>query len=80
MVHTHAPHSFSHGYREVEVNVSTHAAGGLTKFDFVLAAKLDAIGVDYSPKWLKQQQVCVCVCVCARDCACTLIRGVCIGV
>jgi hypothetical protein len=30
--------------------------GGLTYPDFVLAAKLDMIDADYSPKWLKQQQ------------------------
>jgi hypothetical protein len=29
--------------------------GGLTYPDFVLAAKIDTIDVDYSPKWLKQQ-------------------------
>lgn len=41
--------------REVEVVVSTHAAGGLTLYDFILAAKLDQIEVDYSPKWLEKQ-------------------------
>lgn len=40
-------------YRNVEVNVFTHAVGGLTKFDFNLARELDKIEVDYSPKWLK---------------------------
>lgn len=34
----------------------THAVGGITMPDLVLAAKLDAIDVEYSPKWLKQQQ------------------------
>lgn len=24
--------------------------------DFIMAAKLDAVPVEYSPKWLKQQQ------------------------
>lgn len=42
--------------REVEINVSTHAAGGLTMFDFILASKLDALDAEYSPKWLQQQQ------------------------
>ena len=37
------PHAALH--REIEVKVSTHAAGGLTQFDFVLAAKLDDIPV-----------------------------------
>ena len=32
------------------VDLSTHAIGGLSKADFILAAKLDAIPVDYSPK------------------------------
>ncbi len=40
--------------RDVEVVVTTHAAGGLTHFDFVLAAKLDELEVDYSPKWLRE--------------------------
>lgn len=33
-----------------------HATGGLTLNDFILAAKLDQIEVEYSPKWLKAQQ------------------------
>eukprot|EP00798_Chlamydomonas_sp_ICE-L_P019220 gene19220-25840_t len=53
----HHPDLHLINYREVEVVVSTHAAGGLTMFDFVLCAKLDAIeGVEYSPKWLKEQE------------------------
>lgn len=40
--------------RDVEVVISTHAAGGLTQFDFVLAAKLDTVPIDYSPKWLRE--------------------------
>ncbi len=31
--------------RDVEVHVATHAAGGLTMFDFVLAAKIDNVDV-----------------------------------
>jgi 4a-hydroxytetrahydrobiopterin dehydratase len=41
-------------YREVEVVCSTHAAGGLTLHDFVLAAKVDALPVTYSPKWARE--------------------------
>lgn len=41
---------------QVEVNVLTHAVSGITMADLVLAAKLDAIEVEYSPKWVKQQQ------------------------
>lgn len=40
-------------YRNIDVNIFTHAVGGLTKFDFHLARELDKIEVDYSPKWLK---------------------------
>ncbi len=52
----HHPDLHLTNFREVEVCISTHAVGGLTYPDFVLAAKLDMIDADYSPKWLKQQQ------------------------
>lgn len=39
----------------MQVVVSTHAIGGLSMFDAILAAKIDALSVDYSPKWLRQQ-------------------------
>lgn len=42
-------------YREVRIEVSTHAIGALSLHDIVLAAKIDALPVDYSPKWLQQQ-------------------------
>ena len=41
-------------WRDVEVVASTHAIGGLSLHDFVLAAKLDTIDVTYSPKWLRE--------------------------
>ncbi len=41
-------------YRDVQVIITTHAIGGLSLHDFVLAAKLDAIDVVYSPKWLRE--------------------------
>ena len=41
-------------YRDVRVTASTHAIGGLSLHDFVLAAKLDTIDVTYSPKWLRE--------------------------
>lgn len=50
----HHPDLKLHNYRDVEITVSTHAAGALTYPDFVLASKLDALDVDYSPKWLQQ--------------------------
>lgn len=39
----------------MQIALSTHAIGGLSRFDVVLAAKVDALPVDYSPKWLQQQ-------------------------
>ncbi|KAG1661785.1 hypothetical protein FOA52_003706 [Chlamydomonas sp. UWO 241] len=50
----HHPDLHLTNYRDVEVVVTTHAAGGLTHFDFVLAAKLDKVPVEYSPKWLRE--------------------------
>ena len=41
-------------FRDVSVTVSTHAVGGLTRPDVILAAKLDAVPVEYSPKWLRE--------------------------
>lgn len=53
---SHHPDLHITNWRDVEVVLSTHAIGGLAMADFVMAAKLDAVPVDYSPKWLKQQQ------------------------
>ena len=39
----------------MQVVLSTHAIGGLSMFDAIMAAKIDALSVDYSPKWLQQQ-------------------------
>jgi len=52
----HHPDFHLTNYRDVEVIVSTHAAGGLTKFDFILASKIDRIEVDYSPKWMAAEK------------------------
>jgi 4a-hydroxytetrahydrobiopterin dehydratase len=52
----HHPDLHLTSYRNIEVKVCTHAAGGLTKFDFKLARELDGIEVDYSPAWLKKVQ------------------------
>jgi 4a-hydroxytetrahydrobiopterin dehydratase len=41
-------------YRTVTVQIRTIDAGGLTATDFHLAQVLDALPVEYSPKWLKQ--------------------------
>jgi len=52
----HHPDLHLTSWRDVRVDLSTHAIGGLSLPDLVLAAKIDAIEVDYSPKWLRQQQ------------------------
>ena len=41
----------------VEVVITTHAIGGLSIYDFILAAKLDQIEIVYSPKWLRENVV-----------------------
>jgi len=53
---THHPDVHLTSYRDVRVVLSTHAVGGLTLPDFILAAKIDALPwSDYSPKWLREQ-------------------------
>lgn len=39
----------------LQVVLATHAIEGLSMFDILLAAKIDALPVEYSPKWLRQQ-------------------------
>eukprot|EP00933_Yihiella_yeosuensis_P030467 TRINITY_DN24105_c1_g4_i2.p2 TRINITY_DN24105_c1_g4~~TRINITY_DN24105_c1_g4_i2.p2 ORF type:complete len:164 (-),score=39.84 TRINITY_DN24105_c1_g4_i2:637-1128(-) len=51
----HHPDIHLTGWRNVHLDLSTHSIGGLSLPDFVLAAKIDAIKVEYSPKWLKEQ-------------------------
>ena len=41
---------------KLQVVLSTHAVGGLSAQDLILAARIDALPVTYSPKWYKQQQ------------------------
>jgi 4a-hydroxytetrahydrobiopterin dehydratase len=41
----HHPDFHLTGYRNVAVELSTHAVGGLTENDFILAAKIDTIPV-----------------------------------
>lgn len=38
----------------MEVVLWTHAAGGLTAYDFTLAEKLSAVGTTCSPKWARE--------------------------
>ncbi len=42
----HHPDLHLEGYRHVWVELSTHAAGGLTENDFILAAKIDQLPVE----------------------------------
>ncbi len=39
----HHPDIFLHGYKKVKIMLSTHAIGGLSENDFILAAKIDTI-------------------------------------
>jgi 4a-hydroxytetrahydrobiopterin dehydratase len=42
----HHPDLHLTGYRNVMVELSTHAIGGLSENDFILAAKIDALPVE----------------------------------
>ena len=42
----HHPDLHLANYRDVTVELWTHAAGGLTDNDFIMAAKIDALGVE----------------------------------
>ena len=42
----HHPDLHLVNYRDVTVELSTHAVGGLTENDFILAAKIDALPVE----------------------------------
>jgi 4a-hydroxytetrahydrobiopterin dehydratase len=42
----HHPDLHLTGYRNVAIELSTHAVGGLTENDFILAAKIDSIPVE----------------------------------
>ncbi len=37
----HHPDLRIHGYKHLEVRIQTHAVGGLTENDFILAAKIE---------------------------------------
>lgn len=51
----HHPDVSIAGWNVVTVRVTTHAAGGITLADAALAARLDAVPCEYSPKWLREQ-------------------------
>lgn len=42
----HHPDLHLAGYRNVSIEISTHAVGGLTENDFILAAKIDPLPVE----------------------------------
>lgn len=50
----HHPDVHLTNYRNIEIVLFTHAAGGLTLYDFKLARAVDGVYIDYSPKWLKE--------------------------
>eukprot|EP00966_Prymnesium_polylepis_P193189 4477752-Prymnesium_polylepis.1 len=50
----HHPDLHLTSWRNVRIELSTHAIGGLSLPDLVLAAKIDAIPVECSPKWLRE--------------------------
>ena len=50
----HHPDLAITAYRTVTTVVYTHSTGGLCTNDFVLASKLDALDIDFSPKFLKK--------------------------
>ena len=51
----HHPDLHITGYRNVEVVLWTHAVGGLTENDLIMAELIDqGVKVAYSPKWLRE--------------------------
>lgn len=53
----HHPNFHIDRFREVRLELFTHSVNGVTEQDLVLAQKLDAITVAYSPKWLASQKM-----------------------
>ena len=45
----HHPDLHLTGYRKVAIELSTHAIGGLSENDFILAAKIDQLPVELKP-------------------------------
>ncbi|MDX1966660.1 MAG: 4a-hydroxytetrahydrobiopterin dehydratase [Planctomycetaceae bacterium] len=46
----HHPDLHLTGYRDVAIEIWTHAIGGLSENDFILAAKIDALPIELSTK------------------------------
>uniref|UniRef100_A0A7S0N2B0 4a-hydroxytetrahydrobiopterin dehydratase n=1 Tax=Pyramimonas obovata TaxID=1411642 RepID=A0A7S0N2B0_9CHLO len=52
----HHPDFHLTGYRNVAIDLTTHAVGGVTELDLELALKLDQLEVEYSPRWLRERE------------------------
>ena len=50
----HHPDFHLTSYRSCQIDLYTHSLGGITENDLALAALLDAVEINYSPKWLKE--------------------------
>jgi len=50
----HHPDLHLTDWRSVQLVLSTHSVGGLTRADFSTAAAIDALPVSYSPKWARE--------------------------
>lgn len=46
----HHPDLHLTGYREAAIEISTHAIGGLSENDFILAAKIDRLSCEGEPR------------------------------
>lgn len=46
----HHPDLHLTGYREAAIEISTHAIGGLSENDFILAAKIDRLSCNGTPR------------------------------
>jgi 4a-hydroxytetrahydrobiopterin dehydratase len=53
----HHPDLHLTSYRNLEVRIKTNAVDALTKMDFILARAIDNVAFEYSPKWLKDNNV-----------------------
>jgi 4a-hydroxytetrahydrobiopterin dehydratase len=53
----HHPDLHLTAYRNVEIVLYTHVTDGLTELDFKLANEVDQFEFEYSPKWLRENQI-----------------------
>lgn len=52
----HHPDLHLEGYRNVKIVIWTHAVGGLTENDFILAAKIDEVPVQLHPTFGRKER------------------------